>query len=340
MRLVSMTCPNCGAQLQVDIDRTQVYCENCGTKLLMQDDVHHIVYDNAEDAGYRFEMGRLRAQEEIEKKNRQEEHVPSPWQPDSQQPEKKKRTWLWILGWIFIFPVPLTILMLRSKRWIPQIRYAIIALAWIIYIGTAIYAVEEITSDSGADSGTYTETGTQTAESTDEDPYKNLAEPDKEAGEKDEEKDEESVNAEEKARQPVESEDNEDREGREDREDRDISEGNESSESSEGSEGSTPSSGSSKDTEEVDEGGITVSFKEEMDAYEDFMNEYCDFLEHYDPSDLSMLTKYADLMAKYAVFMEKIEKIDENELTEADLAYYLEVNARILERLSKVNAGS
>ena len=50
MRLVSMTCPNCGAQLQVDIDRTQVYCENCGTKLLIQDDVHHIVCDNSSRA--------------------------------------------------------------------------------------------------------------------------------------------------------------------------------------------------------------------------------------------------------------------------------------------------
>ena len=33
MRLVNMTCPNCGAQLQIDADRAQVFCEHCGTKL-------------------------------------------------------------------------------------------------------------------------------------------------------------------------------------------------------------------------------------------------------------------------------------------------------------------
>ena len=33
---------------------------------------------------------------------------------ESEMP-KKRKTWLWVLGWICIFPVPLTILMLRKK---------------------------------------------------------------------------------------------------------------------------------------------------------------------------------------------------------------------------------
>lgn len=72
MRLVNMTCPNCGAQLQIDADRSQVFCEHCGTKLLMQDDVHHIHYDNAEESGYLFEKGRQRAIEEAERRRRQD----------------------------------------------------------------------------------------------------------------------------------------------------------------------------------------------------------------------------------------------------------------------------
>lgn len=28
MRLINMTCPNCGAQLQVDADKKQVFCED------------------------------------------------------------------------------------------------------------------------------------------------------------------------------------------------------------------------------------------------------------------------------------------------------------------------
>ena len=29
---------------------------------------------------------------------------------------KKRKTWLWVLGWIFALPVPLTILLLRNKK--------------------------------------------------------------------------------------------------------------------------------------------------------------------------------------------------------------------------------
>lgn len=55
------------------------------------------------------------------------------WYPDVDEP-KKRKTWLWVLGWVFIFPVPLTILMLRKKDMKPAIKYGIIAAAWIIYL--------------------------------------------------------------------------------------------------------------------------------------------------------------------------------------------------------------
>ena len=45
---------------------------------------------------------------------------------------KKKKTWLWVLGWICIFPLPLTILLLRKKDMKPALKYGIIAVAWII----------------------------------------------------------------------------------------------------------------------------------------------------------------------------------------------------------------
>ena len=47
---------------------------------------------------------------------------------------RKRKTWLWVLGWLFIFPIPLTILMLRNKTMKPAIKYAIIAVAWIVYL--------------------------------------------------------------------------------------------------------------------------------------------------------------------------------------------------------------
>lgn len=147
MRLVNMTCPNCGAQLQIDADRAQVFCEHCGTKLLMQDDVHHIHYDNAEESGYLFEKGRQRAMEEAENRRwqnnayqQQRYAQPQPQaQPQNytQEPPRKRRTWLWVLGWIFIFPVPVTILMLRKKDMKPILKWGIIIAAWVIYLSMA-----------------------------------------------------------------------------------------------------------------------------------------------------------------------------------------------------------
>ena len=46
----------------------------------------------------------------------------------------KRRTLLWALGWLLIFPLPLTILMLRNRKLSNNLRYGIIAAAWIIYL--------------------------------------------------------------------------------------------------------------------------------------------------------------------------------------------------------------
>lgn len=55
-------------------------------------------------------------------------------EPPENDPPKKKNTWLWVLGWIFIFPVPLTILILRNKEMNANRRIGFIALVWIIFI--------------------------------------------------------------------------------------------------------------------------------------------------------------------------------------------------------------
>lgn len=142
MRFVNMTCPNCGAQLQIDADRTQVYCQHCGTKLLVQDDVQRFQYEDAENAGYLFEKGRQRAIEEAERRRRQEadyqqqRFTQTPTQPQNQEKQqpRKGRFWLWLLGWLIIFPVPVTILMTRRRDIKPTIKYGVIAVAWILYL--------------------------------------------------------------------------------------------------------------------------------------------------------------------------------------------------------------
>ena len=54
------------------------------------------------------------------------------WNPNGGSKSSKK-TWLWVLGWICIFPVPLTILMLRKKDMKPAVKYGIIAAAWLLF---------------------------------------------------------------------------------------------------------------------------------------------------------------------------------------------------------------
>lgn len=58
-------------------------------------------------------------------------------QQDNIIPDKhtrKNRMWLWVLVWIVIFPIPLTILLLRNRNIDKKLKYVIIAVSWIIYL--------------------------------------------------------------------------------------------------------------------------------------------------------------------------------------------------------------
>lgn len=104
------------------------------------------------------------------------------------------------------------------------------------------------------------------------------------------------------------------------------------------SESKTESKAESKTESKADSGVITPSFKEAMDSYEAFFDEYIEFMKKYknDPTNLDYLTDYADYMAKYTDYIKKLEEIDEDSLSEADLIYYTEVNSRITKKLLEV----
>ena len=55
------------------------------------------------------------------------------WTPNATDKSSSKKIWLWVLGWICIFPFPLTILLLRKKDMKPAIKYGIIAVAWVLF---------------------------------------------------------------------------------------------------------------------------------------------------------------------------------------------------------------
>ena len=80
-------------------------------------------------------------------------------------------------------------------------------------------------------------------------------------------------------------------------------------------------------------------FKKYMDSYESFMNKYVEFIKKYNknPSDLTLLAKYADMINEYSKQLDEFDKYDDtHDLTSEELSYYLEVQSRVLKKLSEI----
>ncbi len=81
--------------------------------------------------------------------------------------------------------------------------------------------------------------------------------------------------------------------------------------------------------------GMRPEFKEALDSYEDFFDEYCAFMKKMkdNPDDLSLLGEYTEYLTQYSETMEKMGELDDGEMNDAELKYYLEVTNRINEKL-------
>ncbi len=103
---------------------------------------------------------------------------------------------------------------------------------------------------------------------------------------------------------------------------------------------STDTESSSQTDATVSSTDIRPEFKEAMDNYEAFFDEYCEFMKKYNESDdtTSLLADYASYMVKYTDTMQKMNNISEDELTDAEVAYYAEVSARISAKLIEAGA--
>ena len=92
---------------------------------------------------YAFEKGRQRAQNETQATRAY-----------TCQPASKKNSKIvwWVPGWIFIFPIPLTIIIARNKKLKNGAKVGIIIAAWIVYllmglVGKAIQDNKQIHAD-------------------------------------------------------------------------------------------------------------------------------------------------------------------------------------------------
>ncbi len=141
-----MKCPNCGAEVK----STSRFCEYCGSSvspqmIKEQEQLNKAVCPKCGSTNISYSREK---QGEIKGKRGTAvirstigvcKDCGYTWQTDSGTPTaKKSNTWLWVLGWICIFPIPLTILLLRKKDMKPSLKYGIIAVAWIVYLIIAL----------------------------------------------------------------------------------------------------------------------------------------------------------------------------------------------------------
>ena len=164
-----MKCSNCGQETKNNI------CENCGNEVALE------YSDTIDNTGKCPKCGSLKIAYERERigtsrqyrsrKNyigngRQGKSVSQSvyrtvgvcqncgytWNPNATTSGTRSKTWLWVLGWILIFPLPLTIILLRKKDIAPKIRYGVIAIAWALFLIIALLGNTQ--TDTPQDSNT------------------------------------------------------------------------------------------------------------------------------------------------------------------------------------------
>ena len=83
---------------------------------------------------------------------------------------------------------------------------------------------------------------------------------------------------------------------------------------------------------------INSDFKEAMDSYEEFINEYVDFMKKYkkNPNDISLIKNYADYMSRYAEFASDFSDWENEDLSTAEATYYIEVQSRVSKKMLEI----
>ena len=98
-------------------------------------------------------------------------------------------------------------------------------------------------------------------------------------------------------------------------------------------------SDSGEEAADADSGLLSPEFKKTMDDYEAWFDHYCEVMKKYEenPSDLELLSEMSELLAEESTMLDQMENMDQNDMNTAELAYYLEVTARIEKKLLEVS---
>lgn len=137
-----MKCPSCNAEIG-----TAKVCEFCGSQITpeMQKEQEQLNKKGCPKCGSSNISFKRENQGEIRGRNSKKvvhrtvgfcKDCGATWFADNTGTNKSngRKTWLWVLGWLFIFPLPLTIILIRKKDMNNALKYGIIAVAWIVYL--------------------------------------------------------------------------------------------------------------------------------------------------------------------------------------------------------------
>ena len=75
MKLISMRCKNCGAELEADPERHEIFCSYCGTKLLIDDESIHVTNRIVDEARIKEAEVRLKELEYAHERELREESI-------------------------------------------------------------------------------------------------------------------------------------------------------------------------------------------------------------------------------------------------------------------------
>ncbi|QKF06715.1 hypothetical protein HLV38_00215 [Berryella wangjianweii] len=141
MKLVDLRCPHCQSAIRIDDSARTAHCAFCDSSFLIDDEVIRVEMSMRGEAGgsYRTDGRRDEAPDWARSPDmRKAGDADSPAGPAmSAASGPKRKTWLWVLGWLLMFPVPLTILMLKSPRTQGidrRVRIGIVVAVWALYI--------------------------------------------------------------------------------------------------------------------------------------------------------------------------------------------------------------
>lgn len=98
--------------------------------------------------------------------------------------------------------------------------------------------------------------------------------------------------------------------------------------------GNSPSTSTNNNSSNTS--GLRKDFKQAMDSYEAFMDEYIAFIMKYNNSNKAapeMIKDYAEYMKKLAEMGAAFEKWESNNLNKEEAKYYVEVQMRVNQKL-------